>query len=84
MSNLDSFKQGQDLSWRQAVQRGIVDGDKLTKRWVGVMDDRERPEHVAMQDETVPYLETYSNGNMIPGDDTWNCRCLSVYRVAQA
>lgn len=78
-ATLDAFKQGQDLSWRQAVDRGIVDGTRLTKRWSGVGDDRERPSHIAMEGDTVPYDQPYSNNQMFPGQDEYGCRCLSIY-----
>jgi hypothetical protein len=77
-ASLDAMKQGQRLSWIDAIEKGIVDGDRLRKKWSGALDARERPEHLAMQDETVPFFATYSNGEDVPGDSTWNCRCLSV------
>ena len=79
---LDAMKLGQKLTWDDAIAKGIVDGDKLTKTWKGVLDERERPTHVAMQNQTVPYNSPYSNGQMIPGDTEFNCRCISIYRVA--
>jgi hypothetical protein len=72
----DAQKLAQRLSWQDAIDKGIVDGDRLMKTWVGVMDDRERPEHVAMEGETVPFGEPFSNGQMIPGDSDYNCRCV--------
>lgn len=78
-ATLDSYKLGQSLSWQTAVDQGIVDGGNLTKTWVGVMDDRERDEHVEMEGETVAYDDTYSNGEDIPGESTYNCRCLSRF-----
>lgn len=83
-ATLDSMKLGQRLSWQDAVDKGIVDGDRLQKTWVGVMDDRERPEHVAMEGETVPFDQPFTNGEMIPGDSTYNCRCIPRYTVARA
>jgi len=76
---LDSFKWGQNLMWSEAVDNGVVDGDRLMKRWVGVKDDREREEHLAMEGEEVPYDEPFSNGEMVPGDSTYNCRCIAIY-----
>lgn len=81
-ASLNAMKLGQRLAWVEAVEKGLVDGAALRKRWVGVMDSRERPEHVAMEGETVPYDEQYSNGQMDPGDDEYNCRCLSRFFVA--
>jgi hypothetical protein len=76
----DSFKLGQRLAWEDAIDKGIVARGDLTKKWIGVMDARERPEHVAMQNETVGFDDPFSNGEMIPGDSTYNCRCIAVYR----
>jgi hypothetical protein len=78
-ASLDAMKLGQHLSWQDAIDKGIVDGSRLKKTWVGVMDSRERPEHVAMEGDTVPWDQPYSNGNLTPGDDTFNCRCISRY-----
>jgi hypothetical protein len=63
---LDSMKLGQKLSIDEAVRMQVYDASRLIKRWIGVMDDRERPEHVAMEKEEVPYEDPYSNGE----DDT--------------
>lgn len=83
-ATLDAYKEGQRLAWKQASDQGIVDAAQLTKTWKGVMDSRERPEHVAMQNQTVPFDQTYSNGEMNPGDSTYNCRCVSIYRMRAA
>lgn len=76
---LDSMKLGQQLSIDSAVDQGIYDPARLWKRWVGVMDDREREEHVAMEGEEVPYDEPYSNAEDVPGESTYNCRCISRF-----
>jgi hypothetical protein len=80
-ASLDAMKLGQDLAWRDAMDRGIVEPGSLNKTWKGVMDDRERDEHVAMEGETVPFEAPYSNGQMIPGEDEYNCRCISMVTV---
>lgn len=77
----DSLKLGQHLAWQEAIDNGTVDKGSLNKRWVGVMDDRERPEHVLMEGETVGFEEAFSNGEYIPGESTWNCRCVVRYVV---
>lgn len=78
---LDAQKLGQQLSIDRAVSQGILDGERMQKVWVGVMDERERDEHVAMEGETVPYDELYSNGEDIPGESTYNCRCISRFTL---
>ncbi len=76
---LDSFKRAQELSWQQAMEQGFIDPTRVTKRWMGVMDSRERDEHRAMEGQTVPFASPYSNGERIPGESTYGCRCLSRY-----
>lgn len=83
-ATLDSLKLGQKLSWDDAIAQGVVDPSRLTKTWVTVGDDRVRDEHVAMQGETVPYANAFSNGEYIPGESTFNCRCIARYSVARA
>jgi uncharacterized protein with gpF-like domain len=78
-ASLDAMKLGQRLSWQDAIEQGFVDGARMRKRWSGVLDDRERPEHWAMEGQTVGFDERFSNGEMIPGDSTYGCRCLPMY-----
>ncbi|MBA3844530.1 MAG: hypothetical protein H0X39_18260 [Actinobacteria bacterium] len=80
---LDATKLGQRLAWEDAAERGLVDRRRLQKTWVGVKDDRERVEHLAMEGETAPFDEPFSNGQMIPGDDEYNCRCVARYSQAR-
>lgn len=81
---LDSQKLGQRLSYETAADQGLIDRSRLMKRWVGVMDSRERPEHRAMEGDTVPFDEPFKNGEMIPGESTYNCRCVPRYFLAPA
>jgi hypothetical protein len=80
---LDAMKLGQQLSWADAVEKGVVNGDQLKKRWRGVMDDRERDSHIAMEGDVAAWDQPYSNGQMTPGENEWNCRCLSMFFVAR-
>jgi len=43
------------------------------KEWIAIIDDRTRPEHIALNGEIVPKDETFSNGLMFPQEP--NCRC---------
>jgi hypothetical protein len=83
-ATLDAQKLGQKLSWDAAIEKGIVDPSNLYKRWVSVGDDRVRDEHVAMHGEEVPYQNHYSNGEDVPGESTFNCRCVSLFLVRRA
>lgn len=83
-ASLDAMKLGQHLSWQDAIDKGYVDGARLKKRWAGVMDDRERAAHVAMEGDVVGWNGRFSNGELIPGDSTYNCRCIAVYFLMPA
>lgn len=78
-ATLDAQKLAQRMAWESAIERGIVNRAEVMKRWVGTLDDRERPAHLAMEGETVQFDEQFSNGQQIPGDTEYNCRCLARY-----
>lgn len=80
---LDAQRLGQDLTWRAAVDRGDVDGGSLFKRWSSSLDDRVRPEHRALHGEVVRYDEAFTNGEYVPGESTYNCRCMAIYFQAR-
>lgn len=78
-ATLDALKLGQELSWRDAIEKGILpEGAQLYKQWKSVGDDRVRDEHKEMDGETVPFDQAYSNGETVPGESTYNCRCVSI------
>ena len=52
-------------------------GRSFTKTWSGVLDDKERDEHVAMEGETVAVGESFSNGLDYPSEP--NCRCTLIF-----
>lgn len=81
-ATLDAFKAGQRLSWQTAIDAGIVPTSKLMHQWIGVNDDRERPEHVAMNNEVQPWDVPYSNGQMVPGEGDYNCRCIDRFFIS--
>lgn len=79
-ASIDAMKLGQRLTWQDAAAKGIVKLELLEKTWRGVKDDRERPEHLAMEGQTVGFDEPFSNGQTIPGETEYNCRCITVVR----
>lgn len=83
-ASLDAYKMGQRLSWQDAIDKGIVDSDRLRHQWIGVGDARERPEHKLMNDEVARWDKTYSNGQLIPGETDFNCRCIDRFFLAPA
>ncbi len=78
-ATLDAQKLAQRMSWESAIERGIVDRASLMKRWTGVLDSRERPEHRAQEGETVGFDEPFGTGEQIPGQASYNCRCTVTY-----
>lgn len=83
-ATLDAFKRAQTLAWQQAIDAGIVDGGRLQKTWIQVDRPTKRDEHIPLNGETVPFHSPYSNGQMVPGEDDYNCACLSRISVARA
>lgn len=64
---------------QRAPERGVV------KTWI-VTSGNPRPSHIAMDGETVPYDELFSNGAKFPGDqvltpdESCNCQCqVEIY-----
>lgn len=81
-ATLQAFKAGQRLSWETAIKAGTVPAERLMHQWIGVDDDRERDAHLLMNDEIQPYDQPYSNGQLIPGDTDYNCRCMDRFFIA--
>jgi hypothetical protein len=80
---MDAQRLGQKLAWEDAVAKGAVDRKTLFKQWAGTLDSREREEHILMEGEERHIDENFSNGEDIPGDSTYNCRCLAVYSTKE-
>lgn len=80
----DAQKLANRLAWQEAIAKGAVDGSRLKRKWIGVNDARERPSHVAMNDEVAPFDQPYSNGQIVPGFGEYNCRCVERFFVSTA
>lgn len=77
-ATLDSYKLGQEISWKNARDNGVIPpGYALMKTWVQIDRPSKRESHIPLHGETVPFDSTYSNGETIPGEDDFNCACLS-------
>lgn len=84
-ATLDSYKLGQNLSWHDAREKGVIPpGYELAKTWVQIDRPSKRDEHVPMNGETVPFDSAYSNGQVIPGEGDYNCGCLSRVFIRKA
>ena len=76
---LEAVRRGQRLSWEDAIDRGLIKRDECWRRRNTVGDSRVRPAHDAMNGETRPLDEPYSNGELVVGDTEYNCRCTETY-----
>jgi hypothetical protein len=84
-ATLDSYKLGQQLSWEDARANGVIPpGYELWKTWVQIDRPTKREEHIPLNGETVPFDQPYSNGQMIPGEDDYNCACISRVTMRKA
>lgn len=83
-ATLDSLKLGQRMSWDDAAKKGIIDPATLFKTWISVGDSRVRPEHQAMHGQQVHYESHFSNGDDIPGESTYQCRCVARYVIKRS
>lgn len=83
-STLDSLRRGQRFAWEESIALGAVDRSDLRQRWVTTLDGRERPEHRALNGTVVGYDQAFPNGESVPGESTYNCRCLAaVFMVSR-
>lgn len=71
----------------QCSKRLEAAGVEQEKQWMATLDKRTRDSHRALDMETVPMDQTFSNGLMYPGDmsmahtkpeEVYNCRCRYV------
>ena len=74
-ATLDSFKFADRAAWRAAIENGTVSAAFLGREWLSVLDGRERPEHRALSGTVVGFDERFPNGELIPGESDFNCRC---------
>jgi hypothetical protein len=76
---IDAQRLGQHAAWQDAIDRGIVDATRVWKRWRTVGDSRVRDEHRDMDGTEVRFNEAFPTGEILPGENTFNCRCRAVY-----
>lgn len=74
-ATLDAMKHGQHEATQSAIDKGFYDAARMVSRWVTTLDGRERPEHHALNGSIVPFDTPFANGEVIPGEASWNCRC---------
>lgn len=84
---LGAQKRGNRLGWERMVEEGRIDATRIRRRWQNVGDSRVRPLHQdppeGVNGEVVGFYEEYSTGELIPGEETYNCRCVEIFYVVQ-
>jgi hypothetical protein len=80
---LDAMRAGARASWEDAIAQGTVNRSDLRRTWVAVDDNRTRPEHRALNGTTVEWDAPYPNGELVPGESTYNCRCIERITIAR-
>lgn len=83
-ASLDAMKEGQRLSWEQAIADGRVREGDLEETWHTKMDGRERPAHHEMHLKTKGFRELWDvpgvGPQRYPGESEYNCRCVTFVR----
>jgi len=78
----DAQRLGKHLATQAAIDAGILDGSRMFSRWVNSGDSRVREEHqdapIGAGNTVVRFGEPFETGEVIPGEDSWNCRCIKV------
>lgn len=90
---INALRAGQDDAIVQAIAKGDLGAQDVTKTWDATGDSRTRESHLLLEGDTVQFtgLFTTINGSRLayPGDtthgargeDTIQCRCRILYRV---
>lgn len=73
----ETLKASKGASSIQARESGVV----KSRTWRDSGDSRVRPEHKLLDGVTVGIDEPYPNGEMVPGENTVNCRCSERYSI---
>ena len=91
--SINALRAGEAESIAQAIERGEVDPQDVTKEWSGTLDSRERIDHISIEGQTrtldQPFDLPDGSRLMFPGDGSLNaaarqviqCRCRSIYRI---
>lgn len=75
-ATLDSLKNATHQATERAINQGILPTDRMMSEWVTAGDDRVRDEHVAMAGTIVRFGQRFPNGEVVPGENTFACRCV--------
>lgn len=90
---INALRGGEAQAIAQAMEKGDIDPEDVTKDWSGSLDARERQQHLAIEKQRRNILEPFDmpDGSRLmypgdtslgaPGSQTINCRCQSIYRI---
>lgn len=92
--SINGLRAGRREGFQQLLDSGAVRADQITRSWDATLDSRTRPDHVAMDGQTVkgmdaPYVAPDGSRLMYPGDtslgataaQTVACRCFERVRI---
>lgn len=90
--SLRAVHQGTEEAYEQAIDRGVIDRDKVRRIWTIARDDRTRDSHRAMdrqeQPVAMPFISGAGNQLRYPGDtlappeEVIQCRCTVATRIS--
>lgn len=91
---LNALRAGQHDGFGTLIDDGVVDADRMTKKWLSASDDRVRPSHATLNGTVIGFDELFVSpatgaqmaysGDTSHGaeqEDTSLCRCGTVYRI---
>jgi uncharacterized protein YbjQ (UPF0145 family) len=90
---LRAVHQGNEEAYRQAIEDGTLDADRIERKWVTRLDGRERKTHLLLNNQKRGWGENWITENGViayPGDpdapasETIQCRCALTTRIKQA
>ena len=89
---LRAVHQGNEEAYRQAIEDGTLDPNRLERKWVTRLDGRERKTHLLLNNQKRAWGENWITKNGViryPGDpdapasETIQCRCALTTRIKQ-
>jgi len=86
---LSAVSEGQEFKKDKFLEEVPDAEEKLEKTWITAEDERVRPSHAQVNNETVKHNEDFSNGLKYPREkgapagEVINCRCAVIYHTEE-
>lgn len=86
---LRGVHQGTEEAYAQAIDQGVLDPNKLIRKWIAARDERTRVSHRKLNGDTAHFGEVFHGFNgdlrypgdpLAPGSETIQCRCSLTTR----